>query len=184
MNKAHKELLEKRYVEAVNEYVQAFCDKHGYERPECWVGDRVGEILEVNDMFVDFRNIKIDIDNSVPEEVFEQWYNYTLRLGELGCEKTISYWSFALGAPLPYSEAQLKAIEVAKTRRDEAEQSLKDCLGAMSDTMDFMSSDEVCGNCKNGEIQPDGSYCRCDRRDTLQKYLDPACGLYEKGGSR
>ena len=144
MNKAHRELLEKRYVEAVNEYVQAFCDKHGYGKPEGWVANRVGETLIVSDMFVDFADIKIDIDHNVPEEVFEQWYNYTLRLRELGCKKNINYWSFSLGAPLPYSEDQLKAIEVAKHRRDEAEQALKDCLAAQTDELDFIN--------KEGEI--------------------------------
>lgn len=134
-------MLEKRYVEAVNEYVQAFCDKHGYGKPEGWVANRVGETLIIGDMFVDFADIKIDINHNVPEEVFEQWYNYTLRLRELGCEKTINYWSFSLGAPLPYSEEHLKAIEVAKYRRDEAEQALRDCLAAQTDEMDFINKE-------------------------------------------
>lgn len=185
MNKAHIEWLKERYHIAVRDYCTAFCDKHGWEYdPRNWIGDKVGEIIEICDRFIDFNDIKTDIDNDFPEEKFVEWYDYTLRLAELGCSKTINYWHFAKGCPLPYSDEQLVAIEVAKTRRDEAEQALQDCLGSMGDKMDFMCSDEVCGNCKSGEVQPDGSYCRCDKRNTLQKYLDPACGLYEKGGAK
>ena len=183
MNKAHRELIEKRYIEAVNEYVQAFCDRHGYGKPEGWVGDRVGEILIVNDMFVDFADIKIDIDHNVPEEMFEQWYYYTLRLHELGCDKTINYWSFSLGAPLPYTEEQLAAIEVAAKRKDEAEQALKDCLAAASESHDFIDGDSCCGNCRQSAPQTDGNYCRCRLHKVFRKYNDPACKDWLKGGN-
>lgn len=56
-------------------------------------------------------------------------------------------------------------------------------LGAQTDEMDFMEKDEVCGNCKNGEVQSDGNYCRCTKRGDFHKYLDSACNLYE-GGTR
>ncbi len=54
-------------------------------------------------------------------------------------------------------------------------------LGAQTDRMDFMSADEVCGNCKNGEVQSDGNYCRCIKRGKFFKFLDPACNIYERG---
>jgi len=57
-------------------------------------------------------------------------------------------------------------------------------LGTQTDEMDFMSKDEVCGNCKSGEVQSDGCYCRCIKRGNFHKYLDSACNLYERGGNQ
>lgn len=57
-------------------------------------------------------------------------------------------------------------------------------LAAQTDNMNFMESDEVCGNCKSGEVQSDGCYCRCTKRNNFHKYLDSACNLYERGGNQ
>lgn len=57
-------------------------------------------------------------------------------------------------------------------------------LGTQTDEMNFMMDDEVCGNCKNGEVQSDGCYCRCSKRGNFHKYLDSACNLYERGGNQ
>ena len=57
-------------------------------------------------------------------------------------------------------------------------------LGAQTDEMNFMMEDEMCGNCKNGEVQSDGNYCRCIKRGTFHKFLDSACNIYERGGNK
>ena len=57
-------------------------------------------------------------------------------------------------------------------------------LGSQTDEINFMMEDEVCGNCKNGEVQSDGCYCRCSKRGNFHKYLDSACNLYERGGNQ
>lgn len=126
MNKAHIELLEARYVEAVNGYVDAYLRKHHIEKCFGWVEGRVGGVLIIdNGKSVDFREIKDDINN----------------------EKVPS----------------------------------KECLATQTDKMDFMRGDEVCGNCKRGCVQSDGSCVRCGMRGTIQKYLDEACNLYMRG---
>lgn len=177
MNKAHIEWLKECYNKAVRDYCTAFCDKHGWEYdPNDWVGDKVGEVIEICDRFIDFSDIKTDIDNDFPEGIFEKWYDYTLRLTELGCSKTINYWYFTKGCPLPYSEEQLEAIEVAKKRRDEAEQSLRDCLAA--------TTDEVCGTCKSSGIVGEGDMCQCGKDGKYHKYYDTACGEHAKGGNQ
>ena len=142
MNKAHIKLLQSKYESVVAEYTKAFCKKHGWHfNYGDWVGGHVGEIIEICDRFVDFRDIKTDIDNDFHEDVFAKWYDYTLRLAELGCTKTINYWSYAKGCPLPYSEEHLNAIEKAKRRRDEAEQAFRDCLAAQTDELNFINKD-------------------------------------------
>lgn len=52
---------------------------------------------------------------------------------------------------------------------------------AKAEVMSFMMDDEVCGNCRNGEVQSDGCYCRCAKKGTFHKFLDSACNLYERG---
>lgn len=141
MNDAHRYLLAEQFNKAVEEYVRAFCVKHRWPFVFDWVGGKVGETLVIEDCFVDFSDIKTDIDNNFPEEMFGKWYDYSLRLHELGCEKNINYYSYAKGAPRPYSEAHLRAIEVAKKRRDEAEEDLRDCLAAQTDEMDFINKE-------------------------------------------
>lgn len=127
MNKAHIELLQDRYIEAVNGYVAAYNDKHKCS-PVCWLhGEVGGTLIYDGGKRIDFRDIKADIDNDI-----------TIGNG----------------------------------------------LGAQTDEINFMCSDEVCGNCKSGEVQSDGCYCRCSKRGNFHKYMDGACNLYEKGGNQ
>lgn len=127
MNKAHIELLQDRYIEAVNGYVAAYNDKY-HVSPICWLhGEIGGTLIFDNFKHVDFRVIKADIDNELP---------------------------------------------------------LTEGLASQTDNMNFMESDEVCGNCKSGEVQSDGCYCRCSKRGNFHKYLDSACNLYERGGNK
>lgn len=56
-------------------------------------------------------------------------------------------------------------------------------LATQTDEMDFMSKDEVCGNCGRSTVQCDGNYCRC-YDGSFHKYLDAACDKYEKGGNQ
>lgn len=126
MNKAHIELLEERYIEAVNGYVMAYVNKHHIANTIGWVNGRIGEVLIVDGgKRIDFRDIKDDIDND--------------------------------------------------------REPVKESLATQTDNMDFMSGDEVCGNCKRGCVQSDGSCVRCGERGTMQKYLDDACNLYLRG---
>ena len=127
MNKAHIELLQDRYIEAVNGYVAAYNDKHKCS-PVCWLhGDVGGTLVYEGGKHIDFRVIKADIDNELP---------------------------------------------------------ITEGLASQTDNMNFMESDEVCGNCKSGEVQSDGCYCRCNKRGNFHKYLDSACNLYERGGNQ
>ena len=71
--------LNDSYKEICMEYVRQFVSKHGYrdsieELLDAWVAGDVGTIICIGDMFVDFEVIRYDIDNDIPEPVFEKWY--------------------------------------------------------------------------------------------------------------
>jgi hypothetical protein len=185
MNKAHVEYLKSQYNSVVGDYCQMFCLKHGWlYDPKNWVGNRVGEVLNINEeMFVDFNDIKADIDNDFKIEDFEDWYNYTQELFALGCTKQINYYAFAKGAPLPYSKEQLDLIRKSKEQVKKAEEELQDCMAAVAEGSTFMKGDCVCGNCRYSISQTDGNYHRCTLHNTFHKFFDNSCRDWQKGGS-
>lgn len=118
--------LAAEYAVLVNKYCEAFCQKHGwaYER-DGWVGNRVGGMLEVCGGYVDFEDIRTDIDEDFDASLFPEWHRYDDELTALGCTKRVNYRSFAMGCPLPYSRERLDEIKKARQRVVEAEQALK-----------------------------------------------------------
>ena len=123
--------IKRRYENAVHEYAAAFCRRHGWVySPDDWVGGRIGEVLEVCDMFVDFRDIRTDVDREAPENAFDEWYWYELELHELGCTKHVNYEHFLMGCPLPYSEEDLEKIHEAHRRVEEAKAMLEDLINS------------------------------------------------------
>ena len=54
-------------------YVHQFETKHSIEF-DGWVGNEVGELASFNEMFVNFRDLKFDIDSNLPEQIFAEWY--------------------------------------------------------------------------------------------------------------
>jgi hypothetical protein len=110
---------------AVAAYVQEFCNKHDWVyNPADWVAGDVGGVIEINDMFINFDDIRVDIDNEFDKDAFVEWFEYEQRVTELGCTQHINYKSFALGAPRPYSGEVLDKIgrfqkEVERMQRGE-----------------------------------------------------------------
>lgn len=144
MNDSHRQLIKERYENAVHEYVLAFCRKHGYHYdPDEWIGDNVGGIVMIADYYINFDNIRYDIDNDVPAEVFVQFYDYTLRLAMLDEEKHVNYPHYIMGFR-PYSEEQMQKMEESKRHKDEADAKLDESrnhLGAQTDEMDFINKE-------------------------------------------
>ena len=75
-------------------------------------------------MFIDFDDIRVDIDNEFDKDAFEEWYWYEQRVTELGCTQHINYKSFVLGAQRPYSDELLNKIgefkkEIERMQRGE-----------------------------------------------------------------
>ena len=100
----NKELERKdRYEKLCMEYVLRFCEKHDLNF-DGWVGDRVGETAEIGDMYLDFSDIRFDIDTEQKVGKIEKWWDYTYDLAMLECPKTINFRSWCAGAPVPYSQ--------------------------------------------------------------------------------
>ncbi len=63
--------LEKDYNKAVTRYVDEFSKKNDVDF-DCWIADNVGEIACIGDYYIDFINIKTDIDCfTKPGSLFE-----------------------------------------------------------------------------------------------------------------
>ena len=69
--------LKTKYEKIVNEYLQIFVKKQGFDADDCyWVADRVGEILSVNEQYYfSFDDIRFDVDNNVKAELILKWHD-------------------------------------------------------------------------------------------------------------
>ena len=82
-----KEKAREYFVKGCNEYLRLFCEKHDYdyeEAKESWVGNCVGDVTCVGDIFVGMQTIITDIEMDAPEEEFIKWYDYNLVAHEFG----------------------------------------------------------------------------------------------------
>lgn len=127
---------QRKYQNACNDYLKAFCKKHGYDfadARESWVAGEVGTITCVADYFVSMEDIRTDIDHNAPEEEFVRWYDYTLRLHTLGAT-AMNYKHWLMGAPrkteaeIAYLEARHQKVLDVERRAVEARQALEDAI--------------------------------------------------------
>ena len=72
-----KKNLEVKFKIIVYEYVKAFEKKHGYDFMG-WVGERVGEVATFSDCFINFDDMRWDIDNNIDRNIFFDWYYKSL----------------------------------------------------------------------------------------------------------
>lgn len=108
------------------EYVKFFCEKHEmYYEEDSWVGNKIGEIICIGDYYIDFSDIKYDIDNNVPEEKFDLWYWKSLEVYQITGKNYMSYESFCKGAPDIWSDEKLKKIKELQKRAEEAKEELE-----------------------------------------------------------
>lgn len=110
-----------------NAYLKAFCHKHLLDLDEAfWGHNDPGTIACIEGNFIEMDVIRYDIDHDVPPEMFWEWYDYDLEIGELEADYRyyndvkqfvhINYPSFCKGAPLPYSSE-----EIGEMKRELAE---------------------------------------------------------------
>lgn len=126
MNISHKNLIKERFENAVHEYCHAFCQKHEFDYdPDGWVGGDVGGVLEVMDgyMYVNFDDIRHDIDNDVPKGTFEQYYEYSTECASIQGAKQVNYRSWCMGCR-PYTAEQLNELHNAQLNVEKAKQDL------------------------------------------------------------
>lgn len=120
--------LKLNFQQVVHDYMLEWCKKHEYfYEPDTWVGDDVGGICAIGDLFVNFDDVRFDIDNDIPEPLFEEWYWYRLEISELGCERDVNLKSYSMGCR-PYTEEQFENIRQAKKNVQKAQEILEDLI--------------------------------------------------------
>ena len=86
--------LKLRYEKVINEYLQLFCKKHELDFNDIdWIRNEVGSIFSTGDYYLDFLDIKFDIDNDIDSSKFFAWYDIALDLG-MKDKPIINYQNF------------------------------------------------------------------------------------------
>lgn len=89
--------LQENYKIICNTYAHKFAVKHEYSF-DGWVADRVGEVAVMGDYYVDFEDIRYDIDNNIDSKEYDKYYNYCVDI--LGLTVTTpNYDSWCKGCP-------------------------------------------------------------------------------------
>ena len=110
-------LLKQQYIDACNAYLEAFCEKHGFDYDEAvnsWVEGCVGDACMLGDYFVSFEEIKTDIDMDATKDEYWSYYDYSLESHELGFNCP-NYKNWLRGCPR-LSDEQRKSLREAKNR--------------------------------------------------------------------
>jgi len=109
-----RDRLRENYNKSANSYLEFFCLKHDYEYdPFPWVSNRIGGAAEVADLYVDMETIRVDVDSMCDEGEFIRWYDYCLRLGMVGDDRTPNFDSWLRKCPVRSEE---EIAEMEKTR--------------------------------------------------------------------
>lgn len=66
--------LKQRFEDICTEYIKAFCKKQEMEF-NGWVGDSVGEVAYIEDYYLNFDDIRLDVDANQPKGKMLDWYN-------------------------------------------------------------------------------------------------------------
>ena len=130
--------LKAEWCDICNQYLKLFCEKHEYTyEPYMWVGDEVGGIIEVCDMFVNFDDIRYDVDNDVPEDYFAKWYWKGLEVYQLTGKKYMNYPSFCKGAPDEWTEERMQAIREMNKRIEQEKEELQKLISGCKEYEDW-----------------------------------------------
>ena len=94
--------LGERFESVCDEYMEKFCLKHDLSMYYDWVGKNVGGVVTIGDYFINFDDIRLDIDKNAPEPCFFNWYDvaldYVTEHGTTeGCVNYKTYLSYFMG---------------------------------------------------------------------------------------
>lgn len=128
--------LRENYNNVCNDYLKAFCEKHGFDyedAKESWAAGYVGGVCNLGEWFVNFDDIRTDLDMHAPKDEYFKYYDYDMESHDLGF-KRINYDSWLLGAPR-LSHEQIKLIREAKNRIYEAKAEFERVLNEEQDKL-------------------------------------------------
>ena len=91
------ELLKQKLNDNIKTYVDLFCEKHDLYF-DYWVVDTIGGTACLsNEYYVDFLDIKFDLEEEIEDGEFTEWYHYSLD-EVLEGRNYINYQSYLKGA--------------------------------------------------------------------------------------
>ena len=126
--------LMKDYVDATNNILLAFCEKHDFDyddAKESWVGGDVGSIACCSDFYVDLQTMIDDLTMDAVEDEFIKWYDYSMTIRTLGISPKMNYRSWLRGAPR-ISDEHIENVQQAHNRVKEAQKELEEYIENIS----------------------------------------------------
>ncbi len=80
--------------QSIQEYIELFAKKHGLSL-DYWVADRVGEVACLGDYYVNFTDVRIDLEKKIKKKFFFDWYDLTLDLNLKG-KPVVNYYHYLI----------------------------------------------------------------------------------------
>ena len=87
--------LQARYKAVCRAYIKEFCDKQDLYFEYAVLDDLGGMLCFSNEYFINFDNIRLDIDEDAPKGLILDWHEKSLKHYE---KKNINYYSYLKGA--------------------------------------------------------------------------------------
>lgn len=87
-----KNTLKERFESICAEYIKLFCEKQEMEFYG-WVGDTVGEVAYIKDYYLNFDDIRLDVDTNQPKGKILSWYDQEVEAHFLGKDR-INYLTY------------------------------------------------------------------------------------------
>ena len=86
--------LKQQYENIVDQYLTLFCEKQEvHQDNNDWCAGDVGGVIEINDAYLNFDDIRLDIDTNQPKgNIFKWWWENEYLEG-----KIINYHSYIKG---------------------------------------------------------------------------------------
>lgn len=129
--------LQKDYNDICERYLRAFDEKHDLalfesDFKDCWIGGQVGSIADINDMYLNFDDIRYDIDNNIPAGKIFDWYWNSVDHAEMKV-KYMNFESYCKGAQDPVPEKEMKRIKELRKKLDETYKEFLDSIKQYKD---------------------------------------------------
>jgi hypothetical protein len=86
--------LKQQFENLVDQYLTLFCEKQEVNKDNnSWCAGDIGEVIEINDAYLNFDDIRLDIDTNQPKGNIFKWYWENEYLEG----KIINYYSYTKG---------------------------------------------------------------------------------------
>lgn len=78
--------IKRNFNAVAKQYVERFLVKQGYEENGIpfdydWIADDVGGVISVSDLFINFNDIRLDMDSDIPSGVYIEYYDSVIENG-------------------------------------------------------------------------------------------------------